>query len=136
MSARESLSNEQLLTPIRTIHAEAKSAYGSPRVTAEIRARGFRASKGRVKRLMRDNGIRAQHNRRSRVMTNSRHKLPVTENLLASEVTPTAPNLVFTSDIRYIWTDEGRLYLAILLDSFQPRSRRLVDQATHNMPIF
>jgi putative transposase len=67
---------------------------------------------------MRDNGIRARHKRRYRVTTDSKHKLPVAENLLARNFTPTAPNQVFTSDITYIWTDEGWLYLAIVLDLF------------------
>jgi putative transposase len=87
-------------------------------MTEEIRARGFPASKERVERLMRDNGIRARHKRRYRVTTDSKHKLPVAENLLARNFTPTAPNQVFTSDITYIWTDEGWLYLAIVLDLF------------------
>ena len=67
---------------------------------------------------MRDHGIRARHKRRYRVTTDSKHKLPVAENLLARNFTPTAPNQVFTSDITYIWTDEGWLYLAIVLDLF------------------
>lgn len=115
---RKRLSNEQLLALIRTIHAEVKGAYGSPRMTEEIRARGFPASKERVERLMRENGIRARHKKRYKVTTDSKHKLPVAENLLARNFTPTAPNQVFTSDITYIWTDEGWLYLAIVLDLF------------------
>lgn len=67
---------------------------------------------------MRDNGIRARHKRRYRVSTDLRHKLPVMENLPARNFTPRAPNLVSASDITYIWTDEGRLYLAIVLDLF------------------
>jgi putative transposase len=115
---RRRLTDAQLLALIRSIHAEVKGAYGSPRMTEEIRARGFPASKERVERLMRDNGIRARHKRRYRVTTDSKHKLPVAENLLARNFTPTAPNQVFTSDITYIWTDEGWLYLAIVLDLF------------------
>lgn len=115
---RRRLSDGQLLALIRTIHAEVKGAYGSPRMTAEIRSHGFPASKERVERLMRDNGIRARHKRRYKVTTDSKHKLPVAENLLARSFTPTAPNQVFTSDITYIWTDEGWLYLAVVLDLF------------------
>ncbi len=115
---RRRLSDGQLLALIRTIHAEVKGAYGSPRMTAEIRSRSLPASKNRVERLMRDNGIRARHKRRYRVTTDSKHKLPVAESLLARNFTPTAPSQVFTSDITYIWTDEGWLYLAVLLDLF------------------
>jgi transposase InsO family protein len=67
---------------------------------------------------MRENGIHARHKRRYKVTTDSRHGLPVAENLLARNFTPTAPNQVWTSDITYLWTDEGWLYLAIVLDLF------------------
>ncbi|WP_088508705.1 IS3 family transposase [Burkholderia ubonensis] len=115
---RQRLSDAQLLTLIRTIHAEVKGAYGSPRMTEEVRSRGFPASKARVERLMSTNGIRARHKRRYRVTTDSRHKLPVAPNVLNRNFTPAAPNQVFTSDITYIWTDEGWLYLAVTLDLF------------------
>jgi putative transposase len=71
-----------------------------------------------VERLMRENGIRARHKRRYRVTTDSKHNLPVAPNLLNREFTPTEPNQVFSSDITYIWTDEGWLYLAVVLDLF------------------
>ncbi|GAB6852719.1 hypothetical protein JCM10599A_65230 [Paraburkholderia kururiensis] len=67
---------------------------------------------------MRENGIRARHRRRYRVTTDSKHKLPVAENLLNREFRPAEPNQVFSSDITYIWTDEGWLYLAVVLDLF------------------
>ncbi|WP_088579080.1 IS3 family transposase [Burkholderia ubonensis] len=115
---RQRLTDAQLLTLIRTIHAEVKGAYGSPRMTEEVRSRGFPASKARVERLMSTNGIRARHKRRYRVTTDSRHKLPVAPNVLNRNFTPAEPNQVFTSDITYIWTDEGWLYLAVTLDLF------------------
>ncbi|EXI92329.1 MAG: putative transposase OrfB [Candidatus Accumulibacter sp. BA-94] len=65
---------------------------------------------------MRDNGIHARHKRHYKVTTDSKHGLPVAENLLARNFTPTAPNQVWTSDITYRWTDEGWLSLAIVLD--------------------
>jgi len=103
---------------IRAIHAELKGAYGSPRMVRELRARGLPASKGRVERLMRKYGIRARHKRRYKVTTDSKHGLPVAENRLDRNFTPTAPNQVWTSDITYLWTDEGWLYLAIVMDLF------------------
>ena len=84
----------------------------------ELRKRGFPASKERVERLMRENGIHARHKRRYKVTTDSRHTLPVAENLLDRQFTPTAPNQIWISDITYLWTDEGWLYLAIALDLF------------------
>ena len=115
---RKRLSDGQMLALIRAIHAELRGAYGSPRMVRELRTRGFSASKARVERLMRDNGIYARHKRRYKVTTDSKHGLPVAENLLARKFTPTAPNQIWTSDITYLWTDEGWLYLAIVLDLF------------------
>lgn len=115
---RKRLTDGQMLTLIRTIHAEFKGAYGSPRMTDEIRSRGFPASERRVARLMRENHIRANHKRRYKVTTDSKHKLPVAPNLLDRQFDPDEPNQVFTSDITYIWTTEGWLYLAVVLDLF------------------
>ena len=115
---RKRLTDTQMLTLIRAIHVELKGAYGSPRMVRELRARGFGACKARVERLMHDHGIRARHKRRYRVTTDSRHGLPVAPNRLKRDFAPAAPNQVWTSDITYLWTDEGWLYLAIVLDLF------------------
>ena len=115
---RRRLTDAQLLALIHAIHDELKGAYGSPRMVLELRARGFSASKTRVERLMRENGIRARHKRKFKVTTDSKHKLPIAPNLLDRNFTPAAPNQVWTSDITYLWTDEGWLYLAIVLDLF------------------
>jgi len=115
---RKRLTDAQMPALIQAIHAELRGAYGSPRMVRELRARGMSAGKARVERLMRDHGIRAHHKRRYRVTTDSRHGLPVATNLLKREFKPAAPNQVWTSDITYLWTDEGWLYLAIILDLF------------------
>ena len=115
---RRRLTEAQLLALIRAIDEELKGAYGSPRMVLELRARGFAASKERVERLMREHGIRARHKRRFIVTTDSKHKLPIAPNLLDRNFAPAAPNRVWTSDITYLWTDEGWLYLAIVLDLF------------------
>jgi transposase InsO family protein len=115
---RKRLTDSQMLALIRAIHAELKGAYGSPRMVRELRDRGFSASKERVERLMRENGIRARHKRRFKVTTDSKHGLPVAPNLLDRNFTPTGPDQVYSSDITYLWTDEGWLYLAIVLDLF------------------
>ena len=115
---RKWLTDSQMLTLIRAIHAELKGAYGSPRMVRELRRRGFPASKPRVEKLMRENGIRARHQRRYKATTDSKHGLPVADNLLDRNFTPTASNQVWSSDITYLWTDEGWLYLAIVLDLF------------------
>lgn len=115
---RKRLTDAQMVALIRAIHAELKGAYGSPRMIRELRERGFSAGKQRVERLMRTHGIRARHKRRYKATTDSKHGLPVADNLLARDFTPTAPNQAWTSDITYLWTDEGWLYLAIVLDLF------------------
>ena len=115
---RKRLTDAQMLALIQAIHAEFRGAYGSPRMVRELRSRGFPASKQRVERLMQENGIKAKHKRRFKVTTDSKHNLPVSPNLLERNFTPTAPNQVWTSDITYLWTDEGWLYLAITLDLF------------------
>jgi len=115
---RKRLTDLQMLTLIRAIHVELKGAYGSPRTTKELRKRGFPAGKERVERLMRENGIRGRHKRRYKATTDSRHNLPVAPNLLDRNFTPAAPNQTWTADLTYIWTDEGWLYLAIVLDLF------------------
>jgi putative transposase len=115
---RKRLTDAQMLALIQAIHAEFKGSYGSPRMVKELRGRGFSASKSRVERLMRENGIKARHKRRYKATTDSKHNLPVAPNLLDRDFTPEAPNQVWTSDMTYLWTDEGWLYLAIVLDLF------------------
>jgi putative transposase len=115
---RKRLTNAQLLAVIKAIHQELKGAYGSPRMVRELRARGFPASKPRVERLMRENGIRARHKRRYKATTDSKHTLPVAPNRLDRNFAPTAPNQAWSADLTYVWTDEGWLYLAVVLDLF------------------
>lgn len=122
-SGPKRVGDEALVTHIRAIHAEFKAEYGWPRVWKELLARGVRVGKDRVQRLMKLHGIRARGKRKFVVTTDSRHSLPVAENLLARDFTPAAPDRVWTSDITYIATDEGWLYLAAVIDLF---SRQVV----------
>jgi putative transposase len=115
---RKRLTDTQLVALIRAIHAEVKCAYGSPRMLDELRGRGFRVGKTRVERLMREHGIRARHKRRFKATTDSRHNLPVAENLVERNFAPEAPNRLWSADLTYVWTDEGWLYLAVVLDLF------------------
>jgi transposase InsO family protein len=120
---RRHLTDAALLTHIRAVQAETRGAYGWPRVWRELRRRTVRVGKRRVQRLMQANGIRARGKRRFRVTTDSRHGCPVAENLLQRNFTPSAPNRVWTGDITYIWTEEGWLYLAVVIELF---SRKIV----------
>jgi putative transposase len=115
---RTRLTDTQLLALLRSLHAQYKAAYGSPRMYRELRERGYRVSKTRVERLMREHELRARHKRRFKATTDSKHALPVADNVLARDFAPAAPNRVWTADLTYVWTDEGWLYLAVVLDLF------------------
>jgi transposase InsO family protein len=115
---RTRLTDPQAVALMNSIHAEVKAAYGSRRMHRELQERGHRIGLRRVERLMREHGIRARHKRRYKATTDSKHSMPVADNLLARNFTPAAPNRVWTGDITYIHTAEGWLYLAIVLDLF------------------
>ncbi len=85
------LSNEALLAHIRAIHAQVKGEYGWPRVWKELLAHGLRVGKDRVQRLMHTHGIKARSKRKFVVTTDSKHDLPIAENLLARDFTPGRP---------------------------------------------
>ena len=117
---------DKLVAAIEVIHAAVKGRYGSPRMAAELTARGHPCSENTVARLMRENGIRAKAPKRFVRTTDSRHGLPVAENVLARRFTPAGPNAAWSADITYIPTADGRLYLAVVEDLF---SRMIVGWA-------
>ena len=125
---RRQRENEQLVSAIQCIAVEVNGRYGSPRMHAALVSRGLRCNHKRVERLMRQAGIRATHSKRRRrvVTTQANHNLPVAANVLNREFTATMPNRKWVTDITYIPTDEGWLYLAAVLDLF---SRRVVGWA-------
>ncbi|HEY1392722.1 MAG TPA: IS3 family transposase, partial [Methylibium sp.] len=92
--------------------------YGWPRVWKELLARGVRVGKERVQKLMQLHGIKARAKRRYKATTDSRHDLPVAPDLLQRDFSPTAPDCAWSSDITYIATDEGWLYLAVIVDLY------------------
>lgn len=106
---------------IRSIHQESRGTYGSPRVFVELRCRGHKTGRHRVDRVMRSAGITAVLRRRFRRTTDSAHDLPVAENLLARQFEADRPNQTWVTDIAYIWTLEGWLFLAVVLDLFSRR---------------
>jgi putative transposase len=116
--------NQELLDQIKEIHAASRKTYGSPRVHADLVDQGIRCNKKRVERLMRVNDIRGKHRRRRRVKTtDSAHDLPVAPNVLNRQFEADVPNQKWVTDITYIATDEGWLYLTAVLDLF---SRRVI----------
>jgi putative transposase len=115
-----------LVAAIAAVHAEVRGRYGSPRMAAELNARGHACSENTVARLMREHGIRAKAPRRRARTTDSRHGLPVADNLLARDFDPPVPNAAWSADITYIPTADGWLYLAVVEDLF---SRMIVGWA-------
>ena len=110
--------NRRLLTEIRAIHAESRRTYGSPSIWDALAKRGRCVGENRVARLMRNNGIRAKTVKKWRATTDSAHPLPVAGNTLERQFTVTAPNRVWAGDITYVWTQQGWLYLAVVLDLY------------------
>jgi transposase InsO family protein len=121
-SARQ-CSDAQLANQVAAVHKRSRGTYGSPRVHAELRARGVRVGKKRIARLMQEHGIKARSKRRFRKTTDSKHTSPIAPNILAREFAAPAPNRVWVTDVTAIWTLEGWLFLAVILDLY---SRRVV----------
>ena len=109
---------DTLLVEIRAVHAEVKARYGSPRIHAELVARGQSCCVNTVAKLMRGNGIAAKTARKFRCTTDSNHHLPVADNLLDRQFDPGSPNESWVTDITYIPTREGWLYLAAVEDLY------------------
>jgi transposase InsO family protein len=125
--AQRTRQDETLAAVVAAIYAENHGRYGSPRVQMELlRARGQRSGRKRIARLMRVQGLRARPRRRYRTTTDSRHGLPVAPNLLARRFAVAKPNTAWVTDMTYIWTPQGWLYLAVIIDLF---SRRVVGWA-------
>ena len=95
-----------------------KLSYGAPRVQEELTAMGFSCGKKRVANIMTSAGIQARTKKKWKATTNSKHNYPVADNLVDQNFIATRPNELWTSDITYIWTKEGWLYLCVILDVF------------------
>ena len=108
--------DERLGLEIAAIHAESQRRYGSPRIHAELVHRGCLTSRKRVARLMRVHGLVARRRRRFCVTTQSRHPFPIAPNVLARQFERAVPDQAWVTDITYIPTGEGWLYLAVILD--------------------
>jgi transposase InsO family protein len=110
--------NERLVEKIKSAHSESRGIYGSPKMYRKLRRDGEAVSRKRVARLMKEHGIKAKRAKKSRRTTDSRHTLPVAENVVARQFQAERPDEVWTSDITYVWTDEGWLYLVVFLDLY------------------
>ena len=114
--------DERITLVMREVYECGRGAYGSPRLVRGLRARGIRCGKARVRRLMREHGLCALQKKRFRVQTTkSSPYLPVAPNLLPEAPEPNAPGQLFCSDITYIPTEEGWLYMGVTLDGYSRR---------------
>jgi putative transposase len=137
--SRRSQENTGLGERIVRIYQANRQVYGSPRIQAVLRAEGKRCGRKRVARLMREYGLNAKPRKHRTRTTDSQHEQPVAPNLLNREFSATAPNTKWVADITAIWTAQGWLYLAVVLDIFSRlvvgwamdahRDEALVDQA-------
>jgi len=110
--------NEKLGELIRQVWKKSRKLYGSPRITAEIRSQGYCFGENRVARLMREEGVRSQSRKAFRVTTKSSGSRPSVEDLVQRQFETDKPGKIWISDITYIWTREGWMYLATVMDIF------------------
>ena len=115
--------NKELSDKIQQIHLTSRQTYGSPRIHAALQAQGRRVGRNRVIRLMAKLGIFAHSKRKFKATTDSNHSSPIAENLLNRNFVATEPDRSWVADITYIWTSQGWLYLAVVIDLF---SRRVI----------
>ena len=114
---------------IREQFALSLGSYGRPRMTEELKEAGVNVGHRRVGRIMRENGIRVERSKKYKVTTDSNHTFNIAPNLLSGDFHATAQNQKWAGDISYVWTREGWLYLAVIIDLY---SRRVVGWAVSN----
>ncbi|MFQ5642034.1 MAG: IS3 family transposase [bacterium] len=117
-SARE-IEDEQLIPIVKAAARASRRTYGTRRIVEEINENGHSCGRDKARRLMKLAGVSVRRKKKFKVTTDSNHKLPVSPNLLARKFSVSAPDRVWVSDITYLWTSEGWLYLAVILDLFQ-----------------
>lgn len=118
-----SAKRQERVDAIVRVHEKGRGTYGSPRVVEGLREEGIIYNHKSVEKLMREEGIRSKHSKKFKATTNSKHNLPVAENVLDREFQQPGPNQAWVSDITYVWTDEGWLYLVVFIDLW---SRKIV----------
>jgi len=117
------IKNEELVALVKEIFSDSGETYGTRRIAKALEARGIPCSRARARTLMKLAGIKVKRRRKFKTTTNSKHKLPVAPNLLEQDFTVDKPDKVWVSDLTYVWTHEGWLYLVVVLDLF---SRQIV----------
>ena len=121
--SRRDRENERLVFEIRRAHDQSRKVYGSPRITEELKDQGLACSENRIARLMKLHGIAAKTKKKFKVTTHSNHHLPIAKDRVKRDFYPERPNKIWASDITYIGTGEGWLYLTVVMDLY---SRKIV----------
>ncbi len=124
------LLDARLRVELAGFHRRSRRSYGRPRLLRDLRDAGYRVGQERVRRLMREAGLVGRPQRRFRITTDSQHAHPIAANHLDRQFAVAKPNQVWAADITYCWTQEGWLYLAVMLDL---ASRRVVGWATSRL---
>ncbi len=110
------IENQILINQIEDVFQDSRKTYGSPRIAIELGRRGVKASRPRIARLMKKQNLVSVRRKKFKTTTNSKHRYPVVENKLNRQFTVDAPGQVWVSDISYIKTRQGWLYLTVILD--------------------
>jgi len=121
--SKRKLENEKLKIKIAEIYWQNRGTYGSPRIHKKLKKEGYHYNIKRIEKLMKELGLKARQKRKFKVTTDSNHNYPVKENLLKREFDVDTPNKAWVSDITYISTQEGWLYLTVIIDLY---SRKVV----------
>jgi len=119
----ESQCHEEMLETVRDIANSSNHSYGSRRIGKALNALGYQVGRWKARSLMREAGVQARHRKKYKVTTDSKHEQPMFENKLNQQFNVVGPNQVYVGDITCIWTQEGWLYLAVVIDLF---SRKVV----------
>ena len=121
--------NKRFVTKIKEIWKWSRGIYGSPRITAELKAQNFGCGENRIARLMRENGIKSRTRKKFKITTKSDHNFPIAQDLVRRDFSASGINELWISDISYIWTWEGWLYLSAVMDVY---NRQIIGWALHD----
>jgi transposase InsO family protein len=123
LESKQTQQRQKWTQQIRDVYDESRQLYGSPKISKRLQQKGVSISERTVSRIMKQEGIRSRTVRKYKQTTNSKHSMPVHENLLGQDFSADAPNQKWVTDITYIPTREGWLYLASVMDLY---SRKIV----------
>jgi putative transposase len=116
--SNQAISRQDLLKEIKSIHKGSRGSYGSPRVQETLKGKGIHRNHKTVEKVMKENGIKAKRKKKFKITTDSNHELPISENILDRQFETKERDKVWVSDITYVDTEEGWLYLAVFIDLF------------------